>query len=95
VREFAERTAINTPVQGSAADMIKLAMIAIHRRLREEKFAATMLLQVHDELLFEAPEREIESLTEMVTREMQHALPLHVPVVVDIGVGSNWLAAHA
>jgi len=94
VREFAERTAINTPVQGSAADMIKLAMITIYRRLNEEKFAAKMLLQVHDELVFEAPQEEIESLTRMVTHEMQSALPLRVPIVVETGSGLNWLAAH-
>ncbi len=76
LREFAERTAINTPVQGSAADMIKLAMIAIDRRLREEKFAARMLLQVHDELVFEAPADESERLREMVGEEMRGALPL-------------------
>jgi DNA polymerase-1 len=94
VREFAERTAINTPVQGSAADMIKLAMIAIHRRLRTEKFAARMVLQVHDELVFEAPPAEIERLSAVVTLEMRRALPLRLPVVVDVGVGANWLAAH-
>ncbi|HEY3293831.1 MAG TPA: DNA polymerase I [bacterium] len=95
VRQFAERTAINTPVQGSAADMIKLAMIAIHRRLNAEKFAAKMLLQVHDELVFEAPDDEIERLAEMVRHEMQTALPLRVPVMVEIGSGSSWLGAHA
>ena len=95
VREFAERTAINTPVQGSAADMIKLAMITIHRRLNEEKFAAKMLLQVHDELVFESPQAEIESLEALVKHEMQTALPLRVPVLVEIGSGPSWLAAHA
>jgi DNA polymerase I len=95
VREFAERTAINTPVQGSAADMIKLAMIAIDRRLREEKFAARMLLQVHDELVFEAPEPEVERLTAMVGEEMRDALRLSVPIVVETGVAHNWLAAHS
>jgi DNA polymerase I len=94
LREFAERTAINTPVQGSAADMIKLAMIAIFRRLKEEKFASRMLLQVHDELLFEAPQQEIERLTNLVKTEMQNALPLSVPVEVEIGIGKNWLEAH-
>ncbi len=94
VREFAERTAINTPVQGSAADMIKLAMIGIHRRLKTEKFAARMLLQVHDELVLEAPSEEIERVTELVRAGMQNALPLSVPVVVDVGRGLNWLAAH-
>jgi DNA polymerase I len=95
VREFAERTAINTPVQGSAADMIKLAMITIHRRLDAEKFAARMLLQVHDELVFESPAGEVERLSEMVKLEMQRALPLRVPIAVEIGSGKSWLDAHA
>ncbi len=94
VREFAERTAINTPVQGSAADMIKLAMIGIHDRLKSEKFAGMMLLQVHDELVFEAPEHEAETLAAMVREQMQTAMPLNVPVVVDVGFGVNWLKAH-
>jgi len=94
VREFAERTAINTPVQGSAADMIKLAMIAVFRRLHEEKFAARMLLQVHDELVFEAPADEIARLRAMVIEEMQNALPISVPIVVEAGAGKNWIEAH-
>lgn len=94
VREFAERTAINTPVQGSAADMIKRAMIAVHQRLKAEKFTARMLLQVHDELLFEAPPAEIADLSDLVRHEMQIALPLDVPIMVEIGSGVNWLAAH-
>ena len=94
VREFAERAAINHPVQGSAADMIKLAMIAIFRRLKAEKFTARLLLQVHDELVFEAPVSEIERLNEMVRHEMQQGLALNVPIAVEIGSGDNWLAAH-
>jgi DNA polymerase-1 len=94
VREFAERTAINTPVQGSAADMIKLAMIAVHQRLQSERFAARMVLQVHDELLFEAPAGEVKRLSAMVGEEMRRALELRVPVVVEVGAGANWLAAH-
>jgi len=95
VREFAERIAINTPVQGSAADMIKLAMLRIAKQLKAEKFAARMLLQVHDELVFEAPASEVERLTEMVRREMVNALPLSVPIEVDVGSGANWLQAHS
>jgi DNA polymerase-1 len=95
VREFAERIAINTPVQGSAADMIKLAMIRIAGRLKEEKFAARMLLQVHDELVFETPESESEKLEKLIREEMSSALPLRVPVVVDVGSGANWLKAHS
>ena len=94
VREFAERTAINTPVQGSAADMIKLAMIAIARRLQTKGFAARMILQVHDELVFEAPAAETERLAQVVKHEMQHAMPLRVPIVVDVGSGKSWLDAH-
>jgi DNA polymerase I len=82
-------------VQGSAADMIKLAMITIHRRLQTEKFAARMLLQVHDELVFESPTSELDRLRELVKHEMQDALPLRVPMVVEIGTGSSWLDAHA
>ncbi len=95
VREFAERIAINTPVQGSAADMIKLAMLRIAQQLKEEKFAARMLLQVHDELVFEAPATEVQRLAEMVRREMVNALPLAVPIEVDVGSGANWLKAHS
>jgi DNA polymerase-1 len=94
IREFAERAAINHPVQGSAADMIKRAMITIFRRLKEEKFSSRLLLQVHDELVFEAPKREIDALSEMVSHEMQHGLELSVPISVEIGHGDNWLRAH-
>ncbi len=94
IREFAERAAINHPVQGSAADMIKLAMIALFRRLKAEKFSAQLLLQVHDELVFEVPDAEIERLSDMVRQEMQRGLELRVPIAVEIGVGANWLAAH-
>ncbi len=89
----AERIAINTPIQGSAADLIKLAMLRIHKKLHEG-FKAKMLLQVHDELLFEAPENELEPLKEMVRYEMEHAMELRVPTLVQIGVGNNWLEAH-
>ncbi|MBU0692457.1 DNA polymerase I, partial [bacterium] len=94
LREFAERTAINTPVQGSAADMIKLAMIAIAKRLKGENFSARMLLQVHDELVFESPADEIETLSEMIQEEMKNALLLSIPITVEVGNGSNWLDAH-
>jgi DNA polymerase-1 len=94
VREAAERTAINTPIQGTAADMIKIAMINIHRRLQEEKLHARMLLQVHDELVFEAPEKELQTLEKIVRAEMGEAVRLEVPVKIDVGVGDNWLDAH-
>jgi DNA polymerase-1 len=94
VREAAERTAINTPIQGTAADMIKIAMINIYRRLQEEKLQARMLLQVHDELVFEAPENELQRLEKIVRAEMGGAVRLDVPVKIDAGVGNNWLDAH-
>jgi DNA polymerase I len=90
MRGFAERTAVNTPLQGTAADLIKIAMIRIDRRLREEKLAAKMTLQVHDELLFDVPEREVAQVKQMVRHEMETVVQLKVPVVVDCGVGPNW-----
>ncbi|HVH73096.1 MAG TPA: DNA polymerase I [Candidatus Dormibacteraeota bacterium] len=89
-RNFAERTALNSPLQGTAADLIKLAMINIDRRLAEEKFEAKMILQVHDELLFEAPAKESASLKKLVKEEMEGVYELGVPIVVEIGVGPNW-----
>ena len=90
LRNFAERTALNSPLQGTAADLIKLAMIHIDRRLTEEKFEAKMILQVHDELLFEVPTREREKLEKLVREEMEGVHKLAVPVVVEIGAGPNW-----
>ena len=90
-RNTAEREAINMEVQGSAADLIKLAMLNIHRRLRQEKRRARMLLQIHDELVFEAPDEEIAGLAELVRREMTGALDLSVPLKVDLASGPNWL----
>jgi DNA polymerase-1 len=90
LRNFAERTALNSPLQGTAADMIKLAMIAIDRRLAAEKFEAKMILQVHDELLFEAPAKERGALEKLVREEMEGVHKLAVPVVVEIGAGPNW-----
>ncbi len=94
VREFAERTAINTPIQGTAADMIKLAMIRVHRRLRSLEDRVHMILQVHDELVFEVEEEILEQVKTIVKEEMEGAMELKVPVVVDLGVGDNWLEAH-
>ncbi|MDA1194793.1 MAG: DNA polymerase I [Planctomycetota bacterium] len=90
----ARNVAVNTPLQGTAADLIKLAMIRIDQRLTREGYAARMLLQIHDELLFEAPPGEMERLVAMVTEEMQGAMPLDVPIVVDTGQGANWSEAH-
>ncbi len=93
-RGFAERTAVNTPLQGTAADLIKLTMIRIARRLREEKLQSVMTLQVHDELLFDAPESELETLQTLVKQEMENVPelqePLKVPLVADIGIGPSW-----
>ncbi|MDZ7292456.1 MAG: DNA polymerase I [candidate division KSB1 bacterium] len=94
MREFAERTAINTPIQGTAADLIKIAMINIHRRLQEKNMRSRMILQVHDELVFEAPEEELTDLGKLVREEMSQAIRLDVPIKVDIGIGENWLEAH-
>jgi DNA polymerase-1 len=89
-RNLPERTAINTVIQGSAADLIKLAMIAIHRRLRAERWRARMLLQIHDELVFEVPAEELDALGEMVSREMAGVMPLAIPLKVDLKSGDNW-----
>ena len=91
VRAFGERTATNSPIQGSAADLIKIAMIRIHELFAREKVASRMLLQVHDELVFEAPPAEVGYISSLVQREMQEAAQLSVPLVVDLGIGSNWL----
>jgi len=87
-----ERTAVNSVIQGSAADMIKLAMLAIHRRLKAEKLPAKMLLQIHDELVFETPADSIDNLSQLVREEMQRALPIRVPLKVDVKIGDNWAA---
>jgi len=90
LRNLPERTAINTVIQGSAADLIKLAMIQIHRRLRQQRSSARMLLQIHDELVFEVPERELDALAHLVSDEMVRVLPLDVPLKVDVKWGDNW-----
>ena len=94
VRQFAERTAINAPIQGTAADLIKVAMVRIHRRLAGEGFAAAMIMQVHDELVFEAPVAEREALMDLVRQEMEGVLKLDVPLRVEIAAGANWDEAH-
>jgi DNA polymerase-1 len=94
VRQFAERAATNTPIQGSAADLIKLAMITVHRRLREGGFAARLLLQVHDELVLEAPTGEAAAVMALVRDAMEHVMPLRVPLRVDVRSGANWAEAH-
>jgi DNA polymerase-1 len=94
LREFAERTSINTPIQGSAADMIKLAMIAVYNAMKTAHLKSKMILQVHDELVFEVPLDEISKMTTLVKERMENALKLRVPVKVEIGKGKNWLEAH-
>lgn len=92
--QMAERMAVNTPVQGSAADLIKIAMIRIAKRIKEEQLPLKMILQVHDELVFECPKSEVESLSLMVKEEMESAMSLSVPLIASVGFGSNWLLAH-
>jgi len=96
VRSFAERNAINSPIQGSAADMIKLAMIKIHVAMQKEKLKSRMILQVHDELVFDVLKDEVETLKPLIVENMKTALPLPngVPVEAEAGVGINWLEAH-
>jgi DNA polymerase I len=94
IRGFAERNAINAPIQGTAADIIKIAMINIHEYLKQENLKTRMILQVHDELLFDTPKEEVEIVTPKIVELMTNALPLSVPMEVGLGVGDNWLEAH-
>ncbi len=94
VRSFAERNAVNAPIQGSAADIIKLAMIQIYQKMTQENWQSKMILQVHDELVFDVHREELEDFKKMVVYEMERAYKLNVPLVVDVGVGANWLEAH-
>ncbi|PLX85316.1 MAG: DNA polymerase I [Desulfuromonas sp.] len=94
IRGYAERNAINYPIQGSAADIIKVAMVHIHERLEREGLGAKMVIQVHDELVFDVPKKELERVEKLVRKEMEGAVPLDVPLVVDMGVGANWREAH-
>lgn len=94
VRGFAERNAINAPIQGSAADMIKIAMINIHRELKAQKLDARMTMQVHDELVFDVPNHEVEKIKPIIMENMKNAIKTEVPIMVEIGTGLNWLEAH-
>ncbi|HEY2580940.1 MAG TPA: DNA polymerase I [Mucilaginibacter sp.] len=94
VRGFAERNAINAPIQGSAADMIKIAMINIHREFKARKLDARMTMQVHDELVFDVPHHEVEIVKPIITENMKNAIKTTVPILVEIGAGANWLEAH-
>lgn len=93
LRSFAERTAMNTPIQGTAADVIKLAMIRMQEALEEKGLASRMLLQVHDELVFEVPENELEVMRKLVPEVMESALSLNVPLKVDVSDGRTWYDA--
>jgi DNA polymerase-1 len=94
VRGGAERNAVNAPIQGSAADIIKIAMINIHEKLTSENWKSKMLLQVHDELVFDVHHSELEKIKPMIKNEMENAFTLNVPLIVEIGEGIDWLAAH-
>jgi DNA polymerase-1 len=96
VRGFAERNAINSPIQGTAADMIKLAMIKVHQEIKKHGFKSKMILQVHDELIFDALASEANDLKALILENMESALPLpnDVPVIAEAGIGMNWLEAH-
>ncbi|HPD60772.1 MAG TPA: DNA polymerase, partial [Thermodesulfobacteriota bacterium] len=93
-REFAERVAVNTPIQGTAADIIKIAMIRINKRITLEKINARMILQIHDELLFETEKSDLHKLMNLVREEMEGAMELDVPIEVSVGWGKNWHEAH-
>ena len=94
VRSFAERNAVNSPIQGTAADIIKMAMVTIHRRLKEEGLKAQMIMQVHDELNFNVPISEVDRVREIVVSEMQNVVHITIPLIADCGIGANWLQAH-
>ena len=93
-RQYGERIAANTPIQGSAADLCKMAMLAVAHQLEAHRLETRMLLQIHDELLFESPPHEIQQVSQLVRHEMEHIVPLDVPLSVDVGVGDSWAEAH-
>jgi DNA polymerase-1 len=94
VRSGAERNAVNAPIQGSAADIIKIAMINIHKKLIAENWKSKMLLQVHDELVFDVHNSELEKIQPMIKYEMENAFKMDVPLDIEIGLGKDWLEAH-
>ena len=94
VRQFEERVAINMPIQGTAADMIKIAMINIHKELTKKKFKTKMVLQVHDELLFDVHKDEVDEVKPIIKKLMENTIPMNVPITVEMGIGENWLDAH-
>jgi DNA polymerase-1 len=90
LKSFAERAAINAPLQSSNADIIKLAMISLDRIFKEKNYRTKVILQVHDELVFEAPENEVEIVTPIIRAEMQNVVQLKIPLIVDVKIGNNW-----
>jgi DNA polymerase-1 len=94
VRGFAERNAINAPIQGSAADMIKIAMINIHQDIKDQKLQSKMTMQVHDELVFDVLKTEVEAMKKIISHRMKTAIETTVPIEIEIGEGDTWLAAH-
>jgi len=94
VRGFAERNAINAPIQGSAADLIKIAMINIHQDMKDQQLQSKMTMQVHDELVFDVLKTEVEAMKKIITHRMRTAIQTNVPIEIEIGEGANWLAAH-
>jgi DNA polymerase-1 len=94
VRQFAERIGVNAPIQGTAADLIKVAMIHIHRRLLQERRRSKLIIQIHDELVLEVPEGELSAIRALVKEEMEGVAQLFIPLKVDIGAGKNWAEAH-
>jgi DNA polymerase-1 len=94
MRGHAERNAVNAPIQGTAADIVKLAMVNLNQRLTQEGLRSPMVLQVHDELVFDAFNDELDALIPIIKHEMEHAYSLAVPLVVEVGKGANWLDAH-
>ena len=92
MREFGKRVAMNTPIQGTSADIIKIAMIRVHRKLKENNLRLSLILTVHDELLIEAHKEEVDMVKKILKEEMEHAADLGVPLLVDVHQGENWLA---
>jgi DNA polymerase-1 len=91
LRNFDNRNAVNMTIQGTSADMIKIAMVNIFKRMKQENFSSKMILQIHDELIFDIKKEEQEKMISLVTTEMQNAMKLNVPILADYGVGENWL----
>ncbi len=94
VRGFAERNAVNAPIQGTAADIMKIAMIRIHSEMKQQNMQSKLIMQVHDELNFSVHTSELETMKTIITQGMQQAVSLSVPLLVELGVGKNWLEAH-